>query len=96
MSLQHFLGITPEIQIIDFLAENAAFAYTIEEISNYTMIHPNYLSKKLEELQFNGIITIKTIVDNIPHYHIAKNNITSALIGSVMANSFLISTYGEK
>lgn len=83
MSLDQILGLSYEIKIIDFLLSNKDISYTIDELQEYIDIDIGIIQYLLPKLEYNGLIKIE------------NNEITSALVTAVFANSFLIASYPE-
>jgi DNA-binding IclR family transcriptional regulator len=90
MSLSQFLGLTHEIKIIDFLACNLDRSYTIDELQDFTDIDTGTIRYFLPRLQYNGLVEVDG--ENVK---LCRNEITSALIQAVYANSFLIAEYPD-
>jgi DNA-binding MarR family transcriptional regulator len=90
MSLKHFLGLSYEIKLIDFLMCSIDIEYDIEELSDFTGIDEPTIKYFLPRLEYNGIIVV-----NGDKIQIARNDITEALLSAVYANSGLIASYHD-
>ncbi|CAJ36385.1 helix-turn-helix domain-containing protein [Methanocella arvoryzae] len=90
MSLQSFLGRSSEITIVDFLAENNDFAYTISEISEFTGLSRPTVHSKLPMLIHNRLIEIDSQAGHVKTYRLARNEFVGTLITAVYQHSFLM------
>ena len=83
-----FLGGTPEIKIIDFLAENMDIDYNQTEISEFTGLSISTVNKKIPELIYNNIIEKKGRIGQTEVYQLADNEIVKNLISASLHFSF--------
>lgn len=90
MSLEHFLGLSYEIKLIDFLMYSIDEGYDLEELSDFTGIDEPTIQYFLPRLEYNGIIEVDG-----EKIRLARNEITSALLSAVYANSGLIASYPD-
>ncbi|MDY6957764.1 MAG: hypothetical protein SVK08_01270 [Halobacteriota archaeon] len=85
-----FLGETPEIKIIDFLAENMDIDYNQTEISEFTGLSRTTVNKKIPELIYNNIIEKKGRIGQTEVYQLADNEIVKNLISASLHFSFIM------
>jgi hypothetical protein len=90
MSLRNFLGHSSEIAIVDFLAENNDFAYTISEISEFTGLSRTTVHKKLPGLILNRLVDIDDRAGHVKTYRLARNDFMTTLITAVYQHSFMM------
>ena len=90
MSLQSFLGRSSEIIIVDFLAENNNFAYTISEISEFTGLSRPTVHSKLPTLIHNRLVEIDSQAGHVKTYRLARNEFVGTLITAVYQHNFLM------
>ena len=88
MSLEDFLGSTPKIKIIDFLAENMDYSYNEIELSRFTKLSRAVINQKILELTENNIIILKGEQNELLKYQLADNDIVKYLTASVLQHSF--------
>jgi len=89
MSLQDFLGKCSEILIIDFLAENIGFSYTISEISEQTGLSRTTIHAKLPELIMNNIVEVDGEAGPVKTYKLADNNLVNKIMEVIYLHSFM-------
>lgn len=90
MSLDQFLGLTSEIKIIDFLMCNFDMEYTIDGLQDFTDIDTGTIEYFLPKLEYNGLVKVSS-----GKVSLCRNEITSALLNAVYANSGLIASYPD-
>lgn len=88
MALEDFLGASPEIKIIDFLAENMDNSYNQSEISEFTKLSRTTINKKIPELIHNNILVITKELGQLKTYQLADNDIVEMLIATSLKHSF--------
>jgi len=86
MSLEDLLGITPEIKIFDFLAENMDSSYTPEEISGFTGLPRATVNTKIMEMIKNNLI--ENGIHQIKTYRLADNGVVMKLMSLALEHSF--------
>jgi len=89
MALQDFLGKCSEIIIIDFLAENIGFSYTISEISEQTNLSRTTIHAKLPELIMNNIVEIGEEAGHVKTYRLANNDLAKKVMGVIYQHSIM-------
>lgn len=95
MPLLDFLGCTPEIKIIDFLAENMDMAYNQTEISKCVGISRTIVNQKIPSLIYNNIIEIKNSKGNAKKYGLKENSLVDNIISAIYNHSFIMSENKE-
>ncbi|MGA9141479.1 MAG: helix-turn-helix domain-containing protein [Methanocella sp.] len=96
MSLQNFLGCSSEIAIVDFLAENNEYAYTISEISEFTGLSRTTVHHKLPMLIYNRLIEIDGQAGHVKTYRLARNDFMGTLITAVYQHSFMMADVDDE
>jgi DNA-binding transcriptional regulator GbsR (MarR family) len=95
MSLQSFLGRSSEIAVIDFLAENNDFAYTISEISEFTGLSRPTVHNKLPMLIHNRLVEIDSQAGHVKTYRLARNEFVGTLMTAIYKHSFMMAEAEE-
>lgn len=90
MSLVDFLGCTPEIKMIYFLAENMDMAYNQTEISKCIGISRTIVNQKIPTLIYNNIIEVKNSKGNTKKYGLKENSLVDDIISSIYDHSFMM------
>ena len=88
MALEDFLGVTSEIKIIDFFADNYDRSYNQTEISEHTGLSRTTVNQKIPELIQKNIIIIDREVGKFKTFKLADNDIIKYLIASALVQSF--------
>jgi hypothetical protein len=91
MALEDFLGRTPDIRIIDFLATNYHNSYNQSEISEFTGISRNILYKKLPEMVNRKLLEIDNSVGRFKSYRLARNSVVNKLVAMDIEYNLMIS-----
>lgn len=89
MALQDFLGKCSEVILIDFLAENAGFSYTISEISEQTGLSRTTVHTKLPDLIMNNIIEVDGEAGHVKTYRLANNGLVKKIMGVIYQHSLM-------
>jgi hypothetical protein len=96
MSLADFLGLTSEIKIIDFLAENMDMAYNQTEIGKCLGLSRTTVNQKIPILIHNNIIEEKERKGNTVKYGLKRNDLVSDLISAIYNHSFMMAESEEE
>ena len=87
MALQDFLGKTPELKIIDFLAENMDRRYSKKEIREFAGISRIAVNNTLPKLITNDVVEVGLKADQIT-YHLVDNELVAAIVAISLVHSF--------
>jgi predicted transcriptional regulator len=87
LALEDFLGITSEIKIIDFLADNMDCSYNQTEISECTGLSRTTVNQKMPELVQKNVVVIDREVGKFKTFRLADNDIVKYLTAAAMVHS---------
>ncbi len=88
MALEDILGVTSEIKIIDFLADNMDCSYNQTEISECTGLSRTTVNQKIPVLIQKNVVVIDREVGKFKTFRLADNDIVKYLIAAALVHSF--------
>ncbi len=88
MALEDFLGVTSEIRIIDFLADNMDRSYNQTEICDCTGLSRTTVNQKIPELIQKNVVVVDREVGKFKTFRLADNDIVKYLIAAALVQSF--------
>jgi hypothetical protein len=88
MALEDILGVTSEIKIIDFFADNMDSSYNQTEISECTGLSRTTVNQKIPELIQKNVVVIDREVGKFKTFRLADNDIVKYLITAALVHSF--------
>jgi DNA-binding transcriptional ArsR family regulator len=88
MALEDFLGVTSEIRIIDFLADNMDCSYSQTDICEHTGLSRTTVYQKIPELIQKNIVVIDREVGKFKTFKLADNDIIKYLMAAALVESF--------